>query len=226
MNSLFIKTINKFIFTATIFCSLIATSVIADDSETRIVVGMRSAKAVIDELEYMVSELAGRVDSYENNIFPNIDIFLIGVDTEKPIRFDPIFSEKHGMELQPIIPILDLDEFLEDNLDPIGIIPERDRRVKDLYELTGTVFEGWLRVLKDPEYVVIFPRKEAIPKGMDHPELFIPMDCPGPSTPTSMAHKLAITKPGIPTETFSSKVNMTTWESPVELGNFSMKPAN
>ncbi|MDA7503897.1 hypothetical protein N8553_02825 [bacterium] len=169
MNSLFIKTINKFIFTATIFCSLIATSVIADDSETRIVVGMRSAKAVIDELEYMVSELAGRVDSYENNIFPNIDIFLIGVDTEKPIRFDPIFSEKHGMELQPIIPILDLDEFLEDNLDPIGIIPERDRRVKDLYELTGTVFEGWLRVLKDPEYVVIFPRKEAIPKGMDHP---------------------------------------------------------
>lgn len=174
MSSLFIKSIEKFsvykpILVATVLCSLIVTSAIADDSETRIVAGMGSANAVIEELEYMVSELAERVDSYENNIFPNIDIFLIGVDTEKPIRFDPIFSEQHGMELQPIIPLLDLDDFLNDNLDPIGIIPKPNRRDRDLYELTGNVFEGWLRFLKDPDYAVIFPRKEAIPKGMDHP---------------------------------------------------------
>lgn len=141
----------------------------AEESESRVVAGMRSANVVIEELEHMVADLAGREESWENNIFPNIDIFLIGVDTEQPIRFDPIFSEQHGMELQPIIPLLDIDEFLEDNLDPIGIIPKRDRRDRDLYELTGNVFEGWLRVLSDPDYAVIFPRKEAIPKGMDHP---------------------------------------------------------
>lgn len=130
---------------------------------------MGSADLLISELEHIVAKLAERQDSYDNNIFPNIDIFLIGVDTERPIRFDPIFSEQHGMELQPVIPILELKDFLNDNLDPIGIIPKRDRRDRDLYELTGKVFTGWLRFLSDPDYVVIFPRKEAIPRGMKHP---------------------------------------------------------
>lgn len=139
------------------------------EGETRVVAGIANADTLIEELEYMVSELAGRKDSFENNVFPNIDIFLIGVDTEKPIRFDPLFSEQHGMELQLLIPLIDLDDFLNDNLDPIGIIPKPDRRDRDLYELTGNVYEGWLRVLKDPDYAVIFPRKEVIPKGMEHP---------------------------------------------------------
>ena len=84
--------------------------VLAEENESRVVAGMRSANVVIEELEHMVADLAGREESWENNIFPNIDIFLIGVDTEQPIRFDPIFSEQHGMELQPIIPLLDLDD--------------------------------------------------------------------------------------------------------------------
>lgn len=142
---------------------------IAAEEEIRIVLGIGSADQLIADTEHLVVELAGRAESYENNIFPNIDIFLIGVDPTKPVRFDPIFGAEHGMELQPLIPFLDLKEFLDENLDPIGIIPKRDRRDRELYELTGNVYEGWLRVLADPEYVVIFPRKEAILKGMAHP---------------------------------------------------------
>ncbi len=141
----------------------------SEDGEIRIVAGLGSADMLIEDLEHIVSGLSDRKDSFDDNIFPNIDIFLFGVETTQPIRFDPIFSEEYGMELQPVIPYLDLKDFLNENLDPIGIIPKRNRKDRDLYELIGQVYEGWLRVLKKPNYVVIFPRKEAIPKGMPHP---------------------------------------------------------
>ncbi len=141
----------------------------AANNEIRIVAGLGSADMLIGDLEHIVANLADRKPSFEDNILPNIEVFLYGVDTTKPIRFDPIFSEEYGMELQPIIPYLDLKEFLEENLDPIGIIPKRDRKDRNLFELSGQVFQGWLRVLTKPNYVVIFPRKEAIPKGMPHP---------------------------------------------------------
>lgn len=152
-----------------VLLSAMTSQLIAADDETRVVAGISSADALIEDLKHIVVNLADREDSFENNIFPNIDIFLIGVDTTLPVRFDPVFSDAHGMELQPLIPFVDLDEFLQDNLDPIGIIPKRVRADRDLYELTGNVFEGWLRVLKGPDYVAIAPRKESIPKGMAHP---------------------------------------------------------
>ncbi|WP_417851629.1 hypothetical protein [Thalassoglobus sp.] len=149
--------------------SLAPSEAAAQEEEIRVISGLGSSELLIGDLEHIVSKVAGRDDSFQDNIFPNIDIFLYGVDPAKGVRLDPIFSEKHGMELQLIVPIADLDEFLNDNLDPIGIESKRDRRDRDLYELSGTVYEGWLRSLKDPEYIVMFPRKEAIPKGMGHP---------------------------------------------------------
>lgn len=138
---------------------------------SRIVAGLKSAQQLLDDMEFILVEMADKADSWENNVFPNIDIFLIGVDYENPVRFDVMLDVERGQYLQAIIPVSDRDEFLQDNLDPIGIIPERTRSDRDLYELTGNVYEGWLRVLKDPEYHLISPKKEDIPKDMPHPKL-------------------------------------------------------
>lgn len=149
----------------------VMTPALADDDEIRIVAGLGSADTIIGDLEFMIAELAQRKQSFEDNVFPNIDIFLIGIDPELPIRFDSLFRAEHGMELQARIPFTDINDFLQDNLDPIGIIPKRDRRDPNLYELTGTVYTGWLRALQDPNYAVFAKRKEDIPKGMKHPAL-------------------------------------------------------
>ncbi|SFI00198.1 hypothetical protein [Planctomicrobium piriforme] len=142
-----------------------------DGKSTRIVVGLGSAQRVLDSLEYIVVELAGQKNAWAVNIKPNLEIFLYGVATDQPIRFDFVLDAEHGSQLQSIIPISDLKEFLNDNLDPIGITPTQDRKDKDLYELSGEVYEGWLRILREPiPYGIIFPQKEAIPKGMPHPQ--------------------------------------------------------
>jgi len=137
----------------------------------RIIAGLQSTQQLLDDTEFLLVEMADKADSWENNVFPNIDIFLIGVDYDNPVRFDVLLDVERGQYLQAIIPVSDLTEFHDDNLDPIGIIPVRSRSDRDLYELTGNVYEGWLRVLKDPECHVISTEKEDIPKGMPHPKL-------------------------------------------------------
>ncbi|TWT52181.1 hypothetical protein KOR42_30490 [Thalassoglobus neptunius] len=154
-------------FSAILGMATLATG--AEPESSRLIAGIGSAQSLLEDMEYLVADLAGRQESFENNIFPNIDIFLIGVDQEHPIRFDMLFSAENGREIQAIIPVSDLGEFLNDNLDPIDIVPERDRKDRNLYELTGNVYEGWLRSLRDPDYAVIFTRKEWIPKDMEHP---------------------------------------------------------
>lgn len=141
------------------------------DQSTRLIVGLGSANRVMDTLEYMVDKLAGKKETWDNDIKPNLEIFLIGVDVEQPIRFDQLIDPQHGQQTQPIIPISNLKEFLQDNLDPIDIQHRRDPSDKNLYELFGNVFQGWLRYLPEPRpYGIIFPQKEAIPQGMPHPE--------------------------------------------------------
>ena len=149
--------------------SLLTTTLQAEEESSRVIAGLHSAQTLLDDLEYIVAEVAGRKESYEDNIFLNIDTFLIGVNVEESVRMDLIFSEEFGLEYQVIVPFSDLKEFLNDNLDPIDIVAERTRSDRDLYEITGNVYEGWMRVFKDPDYAVFFPRKEGIPKDMPHP---------------------------------------------------------
>jgi hypothetical protein len=147
-------------------------STTAKGTSTRLVMGMGSAEKVLSSLEYLVDKLAGKNRAWINNIQPNLEIFLIGVSTELPVRFDMILDPKHGGQMQTIVPIADLNEFLADNLEPIDIIAEQDRKDRNLYELTGTVYEGWLRYLPKPTpYAIFFPQKEALPKDMPHPEV-------------------------------------------------------
>ena len=141
----------------------------AEEASGRVVTGLSSSQKLIDDLEYMVVGLADKQTSWDDNVFPNIDIFLIGVDPSLPVRFDVLLRPDEGQIYQPIIPVADLEDFLDNNLDPIGIEAKRDRRDRTLYELSGTVYEGWLRSLTSPNYVVISKRKDDVPKGMTHP---------------------------------------------------------
>ncbi|MCA9089299.1 MAG: hypothetical protein KDA90_11790 [Planctomycetaceae bacterium] len=141
-----------------------------EPSPTRLVLGLSSADDLIGELEFMIAKLADKKASWEDNVFPNIEIFLEGVDPARAVRFDALFDDANGYRTEPIIPIANLSDFLNNNLDPIGISPRRDRRDRNLYELSGSVFEGWLRSLSgDDAYAVISKIRSDIPAEMPHP---------------------------------------------------------
>lgn len=146
--------------------SLLPADVRADDP--RAVVVLKSADSLISDLEHIVADLAGRPNAWADNVFPNIDIFLYGVDREQPIRYDQIIGGKTGRRAQMMVPIDDLDLFIEDNLDPIGIIAKKERRDKTLYELED-VFEGWMRVANNYAYFAEEDHQDDVPKDIAPP---------------------------------------------------------
>lgn len=117
----------------------------ATAEEIRIYGGINSADSVLEDLELVVSKLAGQPGVFANQIFPNIDIFLVGVDRENPIRFDSILGKTGQRRLSMMVPIADEKDFLRDNLDPIGITARK--KGGGLYQLGGGVFDGALRVV-------------------------------------------------------------------------------
>ncbi len=135
---------------------------------TRIVVVLKSSDEIIADLEHMVVGLADQQDDWENNVFPNIDIFLIGVDKAQPVRFDQLIAPEGGQRQQLMVPVADLNDFIKDNLDPIGIIVKRDRRDRDLYELSD-VYEGWMRVKADYARFTVQEHPEDVPADMPDP---------------------------------------------------------
>lgn len=153
-------------FAAALWTARPASAQEGDSGPTRIVVVISSTDALIADLEHMVVDLAGEEDKWENSVYPNIDIFLFGVDRERPIRFDQLIDGEGARRYQMVIPVSDLDEFIEDNLDPIGIIVDDVKNDDTLYELSD-VFEGWMRF--DNGYVA-FAEKDFInelPKEFD-----------------------------------------------------------
>lgn len=167
-------------FTHKVTCLLflfgvLATTAVAKEpaqpgQPTRVIMGIGAADKILSALEYCVVDLAGKKTSYENDIKPNLEIFLYGVSTDQPIRFDTLFDKKNGLQLQATIPISNLKEFIDDNLDPIGIVAKQERSDKTLYKLSGEVYEGWFRYLAKPvPYAAFFPQKDGLPKDMVHP---------------------------------------------------------
>lgn len=158
---------------ATLLCWNPISTVRGDEPApaARVTAGIGSAQNVLDSLEYMIVDLAGKKKTYEDTVFPNLDIFLIGVSTDQPIRFDLLFSPEIGLQTQAIIPTSNLKEFRLDNLEPIGIDTTPERSDKNLFECTGTVYEGWMRYLPKPvPYSVFFAQNQFIPENMPHPE--------------------------------------------------------
>ncbi|REJ88701.1 MAG: hypothetical protein DWQ34_21570, partial [Planctomycetota bacterium] len=153
-------------FAAALFLTVPAPAQENDSGPTRVVVVISSTEALVADLEHMVVELAGQQDKWDESVYPNIDIFLYGVDRERPIRFDQLIDGEGARRYQMLIPYSDLDEFIQDNLDPIGIIVDQTDNDETLYELED-VYEGWMRV--DNEYAA-FAEKDFIsdlPKELD-----------------------------------------------------------
>lgn len=150
---------------AVVLILALVSPIAADDQPTRVTTYIASAENVLDDLEYMVSELAGKPDIWEEKVFPNIDIFLIGLDGTQPIRFDSLLDPATGTRQLLMLPLSggDAREFLRDNLDPIGIFnapkgPGVGRPPRAVYwQLTSDpaapVFDGWMRSANGYAYI-------------------------------------------------------------------------
>lgn len=136
----------------------------------RAVIVLSSADALLADLEHIVVDLAGKKKDWEVNVFPNIDIFLIGVDKSKPVRYDQIMAADGGRREQLMVPIEKLTDFIKDNLDPIGIIAKKDKKDKDLYKLTGGVYDGWMRVKHNYAYFALEKHPEDVPANIAPPD--------------------------------------------------------
>lgn len=153
----------------------------ADPPPTRVVFVVSSADAVLADLEHMVVKLGGDQKGWDNNVYPNIDIFLYGVDKSRAVRFDQLFDGTSGQRTHFMVPLSNLDEFIKENLDPIGIIAKPVKRTdKTWYKVTSDpedLYTGWLRVAHD--YAYMSPLEADLPAAIalpadSHQELLKP----------------------------------------------------
>jgi len=144
-------------------------TIAADPAEDKIILMQSSSDGLIADLEYMVNVLAQKKKQWANNIQPNIELFLDGIDREKPIRVDAMFDEEQAEYYRPYFPIVDLALF-RNNLDALGITSRPVAR--NLFELEQA-FQGQMRILSD--YAVFAPSgwTNVIPEDLTSPEVEI-----------------------------------------------------
>ncbi|MCA9054346.1 MAG: hypothetical protein KDA75_10945 [Planctomycetaceae bacterium] len=135
---------------------------------TRVVSGLPSATGLLSDLEFVVGKLAGEQETWEETLYPAAEVFLIGVDMERPIGADLVFDREGGQRKQLQIPISDLQEFRDENLEPIDI--QSRRRKPDYYQLSSSAlgFDGWMRYVDN--YASISTQESDVPAGMASPE--------------------------------------------------------
>ena len=133
----------------------------------RILAGISSYAAVMEDLEFIVVGLAGEKTQWAKNVKPNLDLLVEGLDTTKPIWIDPILDADSGKRKQYVLPVKSLKAFLNDNLDPVGI-SNRSKTKGVFYHLSG-VFDGFLRVVNN--YAVISEKEAEVPADMPDPML-------------------------------------------------------
>ena len=140
----------------------------AGSRPTRVVTGLPSATVLLSDLEYVVGTLSGEQETWEDTLLPAAEVFLIGVDMERPIGADLVFDRDGGQRKQLQIPIDDLDIFREENLEPIDI--QSRRRKKNLYSLESESLEydGWMRIVD--KYASISKSEDDVPPDMPSPE--------------------------------------------------------
>jgi hypothetical protein len=153
----------------TVVSALLLPSVALAADPTRVVVVLNSSDGLIKDLKHMVVDLAKEPKRWDADVFPNIDIFLIGVDKSRPVRFDQLIDGESGARPQYAIPVSDLKEFIADNLDPIGIVAKKFRRQNEYYELTGDVYKGWMRIVDNYAAFADSEHEADVPANMPSP---------------------------------------------------------
>lgn len=126
-----------------------ATASIGNADDLRIYAGVKSSNEVLSDLEYIVSELASKKNAFEDKVFPNVDIFLVGVDPANPIRFDSIVDGTGERRLSMAVPIEDQRNFIRNNVNPIGI--DARRMASGQYKLSGDVYNGVLKFVSSDD---------------------------------------------------------------------------
>ena len=80
------------------------------EEKPRIKALLSSPQGLLDDLKYLIVDLAKEKRQWEENIQPTIEIFLFGVDYNKPLRWDVLVNnqgpdETSGYRFQPSIPL-------------------------------------------------------------------------------------------------------------------------
>ncbi len=109
--------------------------------ENRITIMQSSADGLIGDLEYMVKTLAKQSRTWRDYIEPNLEIFLDGVDTKKPVRVDIFFDEELGEFYRMSFPYTNFKDF-KNNIEAAGITTTK--KATEVYELSDA-YEGWMR---------------------------------------------------------------------------------
>ncbi len=157
--------------------------------------GLRSANGLLADMEYLVVKTAEdraiqeqdkatqeklkaifekQKAIFENDIKPNIEIFLIGVNPELPVGSSFLLTAETGKRRLLQIPVeILVKNFIDGNLDPIGIEVKKDRTDKTLYALTGDTLknDSWMRVKGNNSYASISEDKNDIPVGVATPDV-------------------------------------------------------
>lgn len=142
-------------------------------SEVKVTGMLSGADQLIEDLEYLVNDLAGERQVWEENVLPNIEIFLEGVSRTRPVRVDVLMDPAKTQEQYiSYIPVDDSrreqSNFLNNNLNPLGITDRQ--RGRTLYQLRGE-YEGYLQFAH--AYAAIAEEQKQIPGDMPDPVLLI-----------------------------------------------------
>ncbi len=141
-----------------------------DDTPGRVVTGLSSANELVDDLEWIVVTLGKDQKTWDNVLKDAVEIFLIGVDPERPVGMDFLFDSEDGKgkRTQYHIPLADMEMFIEDNLEPIDI--QAKKRGKNYWKLVSESlgYEGWMRLVDG--YASIAEQPEDVPKDMPSPQ--------------------------------------------------------
>ncbi len=134
---------------------------------TRLVSGIPSATRLLGDLEWIVSELAGEKRVWTDTLLPTAEVFLMGVDVERPVGTDIVFDRAGGQRRQFQIPLSDLRDFRTENLEPIDI--QSRRQTPDYYKLNSPSlsYDGWMRIVDN--YASISKQEADVPPGMPSP---------------------------------------------------------
>lgn len=133
--------------------------------ENRLTIMQSSADGLIGDLEYMVKTLAKQSKTWRDYIEPNLEIFLDGVDTKKPIRVDIYYDEKLGDFYRLSFPYSNFKDF-RNNIDASGITSKE--KAMGLYHLSDG-YDGWMRTKFNYAIFVPEDKKEFASKDIPSP---------------------------------------------------------
>ena len=131
-------------------CLCFTPAVRAEDP--RVMIHLEGADPLIADLRHLCVDLADKPRDWDNNVLPNLEIYFIGADRTRPVRYDHLIGTELGRRVQLMAPIQNLNNFINNKLVPIGINVWRNPNDKDLYQLVGA-YNGWMRI-KD-RYAII-----------------------------------------------------------------------